>query len=256
MVFHRTTIDEAEPETRSGSLSGASSLVAGPGMSQTPTGLELGAAVACNQTERLFESDRPAKRGWLLVANMFRMNCAWQNWPGAPGVSTFYVDTGTDISTATDALRAYFNAHIALLPAGLTIQVPSNGDTISDADGTITGAWSDGTPVTVVTATGAGAYAGNAGAVVHWLTTGLVGGRRVRGRTFLVPLVASAYESNGSLSAATLTTLNTAAGTLVGALGSGMRIWHRPKPPAAGSSFDVDNHRVPDLSVSLRSRRI
>jgi hypothetical protein len=190
------------------------------------------------------------------MANMFRMNCAWQNWPGAPGVSTFYIDTATDISTATDAIRAFWNSLVTLLPSGLTIQVPAVGDTISDTDGSIVGAWSDGTPVTVVTGTGAGAYAGNAGLVVHWLTTGVVNGRRVRGRTFVVPVISTAYDTAGSISAATLTTVNNAASTLVAAIGAGMRIWHRPAPPAAGSSFDVESARVPDLAVSLRSRRI
>ena len=190
------------------------------------------------------------------MASMRRFNCAWQNWPGAPGVSTFYTDTTVDISVATDAFRAFFNGIAALLPSALTVQVPAVGDIISDADGSITGAWSDGTPVLVVTGTGAGAYAGNAGAVVHWLTTGVVNGRRVRGRTFIVPIIGASYESNGSLAAATLTTLNNAATALDTALGSSMLIWHRPKPPAAGSSFGLDSPRVPDLAVSLRSRRI
>lgn len=190
------------------------------------------------------------------MANMRRYNVAWQNWPGSPGVSVFYSDTSVDISTFTDALRAFWNSLAALLPSGLTVQVPSSGDVINDQDGTITGSWSDGTPVLVVTGTGAGAYAGNAGAVVHWLTSGVVNGRRVRGRTFIVPIVGSAYETNGSLSTATLTSLNGAASTLVGAVGSGMRIWHRPKAPAVGSQHDVTGHRVPDLAVSLRSRRI
>lgn len=190
------------------------------------------------------------------MASMRRYNVAWQNWPGAPGVSTFYSDTVVDISTFTDALRAFWGTMGTLVPSGLTIQVPSNGDIINDADGTITGAWSDGTPVTVVTGTAAGAYAGNAGAVVHWLTTGVVNNRRVRGRTFVVPLIGSSYEANGSLSSATLASLNSAAATLVAAVGASMLVWHRPKPPAIGSSFNVTNHRVPDLAVSLRSRRI
>jgi len=190
------------------------------------------------------------------VADMMRFNVAWQNWPGAPGVSTFYAEQGADVSTITDALRAFYLALITYVPTGLTIQVPSSGDIISDASGAITGAWSDGTPVTVVTATGAGTYAGNAGAVVHWLTSGVVNGRRVRGRTFIVPLVSSSYDANGSLSAATITALTNAATTLVAAIGTNMLVWHRPKTPAIGSSFDVTSYRVPDLAVSLRSRRI
>lgn len=190
------------------------------------------------------------------MADIQRYNVAWQNWPGAPGVSTFYAALGTDVSTVTDALRAFYNSLITLLPTGLTIQVPATGDIISDQTGDITGSWSDGTPVTVVTATGAGAYAGNAGAIVHWLTGGVVNGRRVRGRTFIVPLVGSQFDGNGSLSASCLTALNGAATTLLGALGSAQVVWHRPKGVVPGSSFAVTSHRVPDLAISLRSRRI
>jgi hypothetical protein len=190
------------------------------------------------------------------MANMRRYNVAWQNWPGAPGVSVFYSDTSVDISTFTDALRAFYNSLVSLLPAALTIQVPAAGDIISDTDGSITGAWSDGTPVTVVTGTGAGAYAGNAGAVVHWLTDGVINGRRLRGRTFIVPLVSTAYDTAGSLGTGAITTLTNAATTLEAAVGPSMLIWHRPKAPAAGSSSNVTSTRIPDLAVSLRSRRI
>jgi len=190
------------------------------------------------------------------MASMMRFHCAWQNWPGAPGVSTFYAEAGADVSTITDALRAFYQALVTFLPTGLTIQVPSSGDIISDVDGSITGAWSDGTPVALVTGTAAGVYAGNAGAVVHWLTGGVVNGRRVRGRTFLVPLIGSSFDANGSLSAATITAITNAASTLVAAIGTNMLVWHRPKTPAIGSSFDVSAFRVPDLAISLRSRRI
>ena len=190
------------------------------------------------------------------MADMMRFHCAWQNWPGAPGVSTFYAESGADISTITDALRAFWQSFVTYLPTGLTIQVPSTGDIISDTTGAITGAWSDGTPVAVVTGTAAGVYAGNAGAVVHWLTGAVINGRRLRGRTFLVPLIGSAYDANGSLSATTITAITNAATTLVAAIGTNLLVWHRPVPPMNGSSADIVGFRIPDLAVSLRSRRI
>jgi hypothetical protein len=190
------------------------------------------------------------------VAQLSRVSVAWQNWPGAPGSTVFYGLATAMVQADVDAVRTFFDAIKQYLPSGLTITVPSSGDNIDDATGDIVGSWSVATPPIVVTGTGAGAYAGNAGAVVHWLTDDVVNGRRVRGRSFLVPLVSTAYDTGGSLIAGAMTILSNAAGALVTASAGAFQIWHRPAPPAAGSSHAITSHRVPDLAVSMRSRRI
>jgi hypothetical protein len=199
-----------------------------------------------------------------------RVNCAWQNWPGAPGVTTFFFST---ISQArVDSLRTFFNSLAGLIPSNLTIQVPGSGDYIDEGAGGIGGSWSVGTTPTVVSGSGTGAYAGHAGAVIHWLTTGIVAGRRVRGRSFLVPLVSSAFESNGSLTSTAINTISTAGTTLLTAVGADMSVWSRPvvahteydkltgTPTSiagrSGTGHAVTGIRVPDLSISLRSRRV
>jgi hypothetical protein len=200
-----------------------------------------------------------------------RVNVAWQNWPGAPGLTQLYM-TNTNMQVTVDAMRAFFDAVKALLPSGLTITVPASGDILQEADGTITGTWTVATPPLVVSCTGAGAYAGNAGGVVHWLTSTVVGGRRVRGRSFLVPTIATTFETNGSLTAGAISTINTAAAALYAAATPNFLVWSRPvkahteydpvtgQPTSvaarAGSTAVVNAHRVPDLAISLRSRRI
>ena len=199
------------------------------------------------------------------MSDLARVRVAWQNWPGAPGVSTFWGDS-TINQTAIDALRTFFNAIAGNLPSGLTIQVPSSGDLISAQTGLISGTWSVGTTPAQVAATGAGAYAGNAGAVVHWLTnavvtstspkTGKTTARRLRGRTFLVPLISSAYDTNGSLGVGVLNTVQTAANALLAAAPGVYNVWHRPKPGQGENFSEIVSARVPDLAVSLRSRRV
>lgn len=184
-----------------------------------------------------------------------RVNVAWQNWPGAPGVSTFFLDP-TPAQATIDSIRTFFNAVAGYIPAGLTISVPSSGDEISESTGVINGQWSVATTPTVISCTGTGAYAGNAGAVIHWLTQGVVANRRVRGRTFLVPLVNTAYESNGSLSSAFITALSNAGNALVAANPGLINVWSRPRPGQSGIQSSVTSTRVPDLAVSLRSRRV
>lgn len=184
-----------------------------------------------------------------------RVRCSWQNWPGAPGVSTFYGDD--DITQATvDSIRTFFQALVTLLPTGLTINVPSSGDIIDQSSGTLTGVWSVGSTPATVTGAGAGAYAGNAGAVVHWLTDAIVAGRRTRGRTFLVPLVGSAFDTSGSLSTTAHTAITNAAAALVSANPGLLNVWRRPKPGFSGGNASITSSRVPDLAISLRSRRI
>jgi len=154
-----------------------------------------------------------------------------------------------------DAIRAFFQSFVSQLPSNLTIQVPSTGDVVSETTGAITGSWSVGSTPVVVTGSNVGAYAGNAGAVVHWLSGGVVAGRRVRGRTFLVPLAGTAYDSAGSISSTFLTTLQTAAATYVTAQAGVAVVWARPAPGRTGSLHSIVSSRVPDLAVTLRSRR-
>ena len=189
------------------------------------------------------------------MATIGRIRCSWQNWPGAPGVSTFFTAQPTTQGNV-DGIRAFFNALAALLPSGLTITVPFQGDNIDDASGQIVGSWSVTTPPTVVTGTGAGNYAGNAGACVHWTTGGVLNGRRVKGTTFLVPLVSTAFATDGSISTSTLSTIGTAASGLVTAFGTNGRVWSRKTAFRNGSSYAITGSTVPDLAISLRSRRI
>lgn len=199
----------------------------------------------------------------MAFQQMYRVSVAWQNWPGAPGVSQMFF-TGANIPTQAniDAVRTFFFAFAAYLPSGLTIQVPSSGDAMNAVDGQIVGTWSVGATPPVVTGSSSVSYAGNAGAVVHWLTGDVINGHRVRGRTYFVPLGSNVYESNGSLTSAFLTAATNAANTYVSSNAGVAGVWARPfKHPTdptknrEGTVRSATSSRVPDLAVSLRSRR-
>jgi hypothetical protein len=176
---------------------------------------------------------------------------AWQTGVGGSGVSVFYSPFGTDL---TADLGTFFNAIKALFPGSVTWDIPSSGDVIQESDGIITGAWTAGTPASIV-ATGAGNYVGGTGAFVKWQTAGVVGGRRVKGRTFMCPLLATCFDSTGTIASTSLTTLSVAAAALSGS--GKMVIWHRPTTKAAanGSQHAVVGSSVPDKVTSLRTRR-
>jgi hypothetical protein len=187
------------------------------------------------------------------MAQITRVRCLWQNWPGAPGYTNFYMGS-TPSAADLVAVRNFWVAIGGLLPLSLTVTVPSSGDLVEDSNGAITGVWTSTSPGAPVAGSSAGAYSGASGAVVHWFTASIVAGRRLRGRTFLVPL-AGAYDTAGSLGTAAQTTLSTGAAGLVSALAGQLRVWSRPTPFRAGVSAPVTSSSVPDLAAQLRSRR-
>src|SRR5258708_26757098 len=74
------------------------------------------------------------------MADLKRCSVAWQNWPGSPGVSQFFLDD-TGGQAQVDAIRTFFNAAAPFIPSGLTINVPNSRDTVDQYSGKLTGVW-------------------------------------------------------------------------------------------------------------------
>jgi hypothetical protein len=194
---------------------------------------------------------------------LYRMRTALTGFSGAPGVVTQYfsslADTTVDLHTFWESVKVY-------IPSVVHVQVENVGDIIESTTGTITDAW-QAAPVAETVCTGGGAYAGPAGAQIRWDTATIVDGRRLRGRTFLVPLVTGAYESNGTILGTALTAFTNAAAALVNAQAPEMVVWHRPRAARAadgsrpevtaraGSFGAITASSVPDRVAVLRSRR-
>lgn len=182
-----------------------------------------------------------------------RVLVTWQNWAGAPGVGHHYFVSGT--TNKCVSLRAFYNSVAPSVPNNTAIQVQNVGDIIDVQSGLITGGWSE-SAVSVVTAAGTGAYAGGSGAVVNWLSATVVAGRRLRGKTFIVPLVVNAFDTSGSLSSTYQSSVQAAADALVSATLGSYVVYHRPTAAGNdGASGQIYAARVPDLAAVLRSRR-
>lgn len=186
------------------------------------------------------------------MATLNRYQIPWTGITALPGLSVFYSTGGSD---ATANLVTFFNAIKAIFPTGCSWSVLNSGDTIDDATGTITGTWT-GVGGAVVSSTTAGSYPAGTGAYVNWQTGAIVNGRRLKGRTFLCPLLTSVFDTNGTITTPNLTLIGGAATTL--ATVGVMRVWHRPTAPGAGdgSSALITAGTVPDQVTSLRSRRV
>lgn len=188
-----------------------------------------------------------------------RFRVGWTNFPGAPGVSTHYLSTSVADYTA---IRTFWNTITPLLPNGLTITFPSIVDIINEATGQLTGSIAVTPMAQIVSAAVQQPYSGTSGGVIRWVTPAIQNGNRVTGRTFLVPLHRDQYQNDGSLASTFITTVQTAAVTLLAAYADGIKVWSRPfagtpgNPARAGAYFTAIGAVVPDLAVVMRSRRL
>lgn len=177
---------------------------------------------------------------------------SWDGLPGLPGVSVFYAGVSTNLDVSS--LKTFFTALAGLFPTPLSWTVPAAGDTLDSVTGALVGTWTATGSGTVQGSGGTGAYAGGVGARVFWNTTTVVGRRRLKGSTFLVPLLGTMYDGSGTIVNSVLTTIQTAADGLV-ASGVPWQVWHRPVLNQGGVVDAFNGAIVPDRVAVLRSRR-
>lgn len=171
--------------------------------------------------------------------------------------------TDTQASNSVGATRTFFEAIKAFLPAPVIIDYMTDVEVIDILTGNLEGVRSAASVAqTVGGASGSANWVAPAGACITWSTAGLrtvnSKPRRVRGRTFIVPLASVAYDPNGNLSVSALTALNTGATGLRGNFnGQEFGIYGRPGPGGspAGVYHLVTGHRITDQAAVLRSRR-
>lgn len=193
------------------------------------------------------------------MASIYRITAEWSGWQGAPGFTNLYfrnIEGAGGTSDMQGRVRTFFAAFNNALPSAVRIQVQGEVAVIDDATGEIT-AFISNTPPAVVQGEYSGPYSAASGVCITWLTSGVRNGRHVRGRTFIVPLGAPAFESDGTV--ANPQGLQTIAQGLLDPLGDDMVVWSRPGllngSTQPGTSFDVTGARVRDRTAVLRSRR-
>lgn len=185
----------------------------------------------------------------------------WAGFIGAPGYTNMHFLDPDPISQAgldQTALRLhnFWDAMEAHLPGPVTITLPNILEELDTATGELI-AEHPFEPGTLIDGTGSSVFAAAAGACINWNTVGIVNGRRLRGRTFIVPLQASSFEADGTLTSTVRTALITAGNALADAsIGIDLAVWHRPSPGGSdGAAAGVTTCTVNDRGAVLRSRR-
>lgn len=185
---------------------------------------------------------------------------SWTGIVGQPGYTIFYASGNANVQAQ---LAPFFDAMKLYFPASVRIAIPNTGDIIEEADGRKTGTWGSGS-TSVISGTGIGTYSPASGALIKWGTSAFQRGRRVVGRTFLVPLTTSAYDANGQVAATATAAIQAAATSFITTSGGVLSVWHRPlmdysvKPPVQklpGAAVPIITATVPVKVAVLRSRR-
>jgi len=189
-----------------------------------------------------------------------RIKARWTGFNGAPGYSVFHGDAATEGVAATaqdqaDAVRLFFDGIVSRLPSIVRINVESQVEVLDETTGQIIDIVAITQPPTSAGAV-AGSYSAPSGAVINWNTNGVRNGRRVRGKTFLVPLAGTAYDGDGTLISSVHSQIQAAATTLAESF-SGLVTFARPTAPGAadGAIYPIVSATVPDKAAILRSRR-
>ena len=201
--------------------------------------------------------------------DILRITARWSGFNGAPGYSNFHFTTSGGFwdggLLADGAEEAANNARIVVRNAFLEIDniLPESvGITIepealvldSDTGETLGFVPVEGQGLSGGNATGG--YSAATGAVVNWNTNDYRFGRRIRGRTFVVPLAGSAYEDDGTLTSSAITALRDFGDSIVnGAANPDFGVWSRPRNGSGGVFASVVGYSVPDMAAVLRSRR-
>lgn len=156
---------------------------------------------------------------------MIRVRTVFSGLTGSPYLSTMhFIGTGsTDAAAAVAAVGSFWSAIDALMWNSLTWQTEADVDEVDPA-GNLTAIHG------VTPETGAGGVIGTplpfaTQALVTWRTTAFLGGRNLRGRTFIPGLTTSALAA-GQLEGTSQGTIQTAAGTLVAAAAQ-LGVWSK-----------------------------
>lgn len=188
-----------------------------------------------------------------------RVTTVWNGFTGAPGYTNHFFDSfgaGDQVNLEVDRVRDFFIAASEVMPDVVMLTVSPEVAFLDEVSGDLIGyAQYDGEYLNIA-GKASGSYAAPSGALVQWNTDTIAKGRRLRGRTFIVPMASNQYQQDGTLSNDAISDLNAAGAALIGD-GDGPQavLWSRPVNGSGGSIGPITSFRVPDRVSVLRSRR-
>lgn len=181
----------------------------------------------------------------------------WAGWSGAPGYTSFYIADAdpTALQDFADTARTFFNGIAGYIPSGVTIGAPSTARKFDAVTGDLVDVVPITTPPASVAGSGAAYFSAVSGAVVSWLTATPAASRLVVGRTYLVPLSDTVYQTDGTIADSVRVDIASKAATFAAANDPLFCVWRRPVDGAGGSAAPVVAARCGDKVSVMKSRR-
>lgn len=187
------------------------------------------------------------------MTTIMRVRTVWLGVAGAPYYSNHYFTDdalSTTAQDAVDAVDAFWTSIAGVIANTATYTVEGAVARIDDATGTLLGTWG------VTSGTGTGTGSGellprSTQALVRWMTSSVVAGRTLRGRTFIPAMLENFNDSGGNPVSSVVSGLNTAAAALIADSGNELRVWSRTH----GTSDVVTSATAWTQWAILRSRR-
>lgn len=212
-------------------------------------------------------SEMPGEMASLVLflgLMVFRATITWTGFTGSPGYTNFHFINPEEnpsfavVDEVGARCRTFFEAIKGLLPGSVRIDYPNKLERLSTATGQLEAEFTMTQPAQTA-GTGLTNFSSATGACVSWRTIAFVNGRRVQGRTFIVPIASGSLDTDGTLNNTSRTTLANAAATFIDPAGTDMPlcVWRKPTTPGGsdGQAFDVSTSSVRDRTAILRSRR-
>lgn len=198
------------------------------------------------------------------MTDMAKVTVNWSGFIGGPGFTNLYFRAAAGgaitqgvADAATAKVHTWLTAWLGALPMNVTVTVDPSVEVVNDADGVLS-AFFTTAPGAGRPGTGAGGYAAASGACINWYTTGIRFGRRVRGRSFMVPLYGGAFSTDGTIDDSKLSGFRTATSAMISTVDAAeLAVWNRPLKtvPGSGGSHVVTASTIPDKAAILSSRR-
>lgn len=196
---------------------------------------------------------------------MIRVKINWTGFVGGPGYTNLYFDdpgesfpTQAEFDGVVAIVDTWLDNWQASIPQAVNFLVDPTVELVHASSGEMYGFGST-SPDTARTGADVGKYSAAAGAVCNWYTNGIRNGRRIRGRTFMVPLGSGAMDTSGTIDNTRLTTLRAATATFIDAASNSyeLGVWSRPSAPGVedGEWHPVTAFTIPDMTAVLTSRR-
>lgn len=189
----------------------------------------------------------------------------WNTESGGLGYSVLHAAdamSGAAVQAWVDDVRELFSqAFSTIVPSGITVTFPGEAVRVDTQTGQLFEVEAVTAPAAVA-GVAAGAYSAPTGGRIRWNTSGIVGGRRVAGTTFIVPIGGGGFQDDGTLAASTITQFQAAAAGYISAMAGQAVVWSRPwtdpsgtEPTRWGTEHVIVSATVPDRAAVLRSRR-